>query len=306
MANNTYGIVKPALLDIDRDVDIFYNYRPKRNRESGDNSHYTKVDDPKRILQHSIVNGISDDRENRLPGMYTLKLPTNIFNKAGIYTIYVRPKEVELKIRDIGSLAAFPDVKGIVIDLNDLSTDRNMFYNDNLVGYRVEYFDYESRKEVRQDYYRIITSNNTCDIVPQNLATSSSDMTSYRYTNTGTLCFITLTPSTTPNYKPSLLPYIGVPNQRIVVTNTKFDPFMIEVELVEHDIETLSYMLEGEQVRNLETGRITTYNFDGEIYNQFEYSTIKDNYSSNSILEAKINKNKNIDYSVDLEEIKNL
>lgn len=41
---------------------------------------------------------------------------------------------------------------------------------------------------------------------------------------------------------------------------------MINIDMVEHDAETISYTLEGEQIRNLETGRLTTYNFDGEIY----------------------------------------
>lgn len=307
MANNTYGIVRPALLNIRQDVDIFYNYRPRRNKETPDGSKFVKIDDPSRILSNSFV--LTDDnseRDDRLPGMYSVNLPTNIFNKKGIYSLYIRPREIELTIKDIGTLAAYPDIKGIVIDLNDLSSDRSMFYNDNLVGYRVEYYEYVSTKQTRQDYYRIITSNNLCDIIPQNFATSSSDISTYRYTNTGSLCFITLTPSTTPNFKASLLPFIGNPNQKIILTNTKFDPFMMEIELTEHDIETVSYMLEGEQVRNLENGRITTYNFEGEVYNQFEYSTIKDNYTTNSIHEVKLNKKDNIDFSVDLNEIKKI
>lgn len=305
MANNTYGIVRPALLNVANDVEIFYNYRPRRNKESGFESKYKKIDDPTRILKHSNVEGESDNLDIRLPGMYTVELPSNIFNKPGIYTLYFRPREIKLTIKDIGTLSAYPNIKGLVIDLNELSADRNLFYNDNLVGYRVEYYDYVSSKEMRQDYYRIITSNNTCEIIPHNLSTSSSDISSYRYSNTGTLCFLTLTPSTIPNFKPSLLPFIGNSNQKIVITNTKFDPFMVEVDLVEHDIETLSYMLEGEQVRNLENGRITTYNFDGEPYIQSEHMTIKDNYTENSIMEVRL-KPKTFDYSVNLQEIKDI
>lgn len=305
MANNTYGIVRPALLNIANDVEIFYNYRPRRNKESGTDSKYKKIDDPTRILKHSSVEGENESLDLRLPGMYTVDLPSNIFNKPGIYTLYIRPKEINVTIKDIGTLSAFPNIKGVVIDLNEISTDRNLFYNDNLVGYRVEYYDYVSTKEMRQDYYRIITSNNTCEIIPHNLSTSSSDISSYRYSNTGTLCFLTLTPSTVPNFKSSLLPFIGNSNQKIVITNTKFDPFMIEIDMVEHDIETLSYMLEGEQVRNLENGRITTYNFDGEPYTQSEHMTIKDNYTENSIMEVRL-KPKTFDYSVNLQEIKEI
>ena len=64
-------------------------------------------------------------------------------------------------------------------------------------------------------------------------------------------------------------------------------------------------MLEGEQVRNLENGRLTTYNFNGEIYKQFEYSTVKDNYHKVEIAEAKLDKSGNIDRSLDLETIRN-
>ena len=80
---------------------------------------------------------------------------------------------------------------------------------------------------------------------------------------------------------------------------------MIEVEMVEHDVETLSIMMEGEQLRNLENGRVTTYNFEGEVYKQMEFSTIKDNYTTNSVAEIKTDKTGNIDYSLDLEELKN-
>ena len=48
------------------------------------------------------------------------------------------------------------------------------------------------------------------------------------------------------------------------------------------------------------------YNFNGEIYKQYEFSTIKNNYNQSSVIEAKINKNNNIDFSVDLNEIKNI
>ena len=74
--------------------------------------------------------------------------------------------------------------------------------------------------------------------------------------------------------------------------------------MVEHDIETLSTMIEGEQIRNKENGRLSIYNDNGEIYKQYEFVTVKDNYNSQNILEAKLNKKDNIDFSADLEEIK--
>ena len=80
---------------------------------------------------------------------------------------------------------------------------------------------------------------------------------------------------------------------------------MIEVEMVDHDIETLSIMQEGDQVRNLDNGRVTTYNFDGEIYKQAEYFTVKDTYNTRNIAEVKTDTGNNLDMSLDLEELKN-
>jgi hypothetical protein len=156
------------------------------------------------------------------------------------------------------------------------------------------------------DYYRVITTNTKCTPVTQYLTTTTSNSNGYRYNESGTLCFLTVSPSTSPNFKTTAKPYIGVPNQTIAIKNSKFDPICIEVEIVNHDIETLSYMLEGEQVRNLENGTVSIYNFNGEMYKQMEYFTVKDNYKQTSIAEVKINKGDNIDNSIDLNSIKNM
>ena len=305
MANNTYGVVRPSLItNIDSDVEIWYNYRPTRNSDDENNGKFNKLEIASEMLSNSIINN-NNISDNRLPGMYDLKLPVSIFGKIGIYTIYIKPKEYEFVIKDIGALSAYPDVKGIVIDTNSV-IDKSMFENDNLVGYRVEYYDYIDNSLKRQDYYRLITSNNFCEPVSQNLTSANTNSNGYRFNNSGSLCFITVTPTTSPNYKPNANPYIGAPSQKIILTNTKFDPIMLEVEMCEHDIETLSIMAEGEQIRNLENGRLTTYNFEGEIYKQYEFSTIKNNYNKSNVIEAKINKSDNIDFSINLDEVKNV
>ena len=79
----------------------------------------------------------------------------------------------------------------------------------------------------------------------------------------------------------------------------------MEIEVTNHDIETLSYMVEGEQVRNLENGTVTTYTFDGQIYKQMEYASIKDNYTATNIAEIKVDRSDNIDRSLDLNLLKN-
>lgn len=300
--NSTYGVVKPSVVDINNDVEIWYHYRPTRNSIDTTFQDFRQIEEVSEILTHSKIEGTAADP--RLPGMYNLSLPISKFGEKGFYTIYIKPKEYECTIKDVGALGAYPDVKGIIIDMNDVD-NRSMFAEGSLTGYRVEYYEYNGGKVERQDYYRLITSNSMCEPVSQNLTSANTEANAYRYNASGTLCFITLTPSTSPSFKSNSLPYIGAPNQIIRIVNTKFDPVMIEVEMTEHDIETLSIISEGEVVRNLDNGRVTHYNFDGEIYKQFEFSTIKDNYTTNSVAEIKVDKSDNIDESLNLEELKN-
>ena len=76
------------------------------------------------------------------------------------------------------------------------------------------------------------------------------------------------------------------------------------VVVVEHDEETLSVMLEGNQIRDLDHGLITTYNFDNEIYRQHEYYTIKEDTGRN-LYDVKVERRNNIDTSQDFNEITN-
>lgn len=304
--NNTYGVVRPATINITNDVDIWYNYKPNRNITGSEYDNFKKIENPTTILSQSKMNNF-EISDKRLPGMYNLNLPSTIFSNVGFYTLYIKPKEIICDIKDVGALTAYPDVRGIILDSNssDMSTNRALLQNDNLKGYRIEYFEYGDNGLERQEYYRLITSNYLCEPVSQNLTTSNVTSNGYRYNESGSLCFITLSPSTSPGFRPNSKPYIGVPNQKISISNTKFDPVCIEINMVEHDIETLSIMAEGEQMRNFENGRITTLNFNGEIYKQYEYATIKNNYTSSNVVEIKVNKKDNIDNSLNFNELKN-
>ena len=301
--NGTYGIIRPSLLNIDNDVDIFYNYRPSRSSLDTSFVDFRKIDNPSMILKHSELEE-NNEVERRLPGMFNLNLPMSIFGKRGIYTLYIMPREIRCRIKAVGVLTAYQNIEGIIIDKSEISSNEELFQKDNLVGYRVEYLHYNNKVFNREDTYRLITSSNLCEPVTQNLSTSYTNSNGYRYTENGSLCFLTLTPSTAPKYRANSKPYIGVPNQMISIYNTKFDPICIELNMVEHDAETISVMLEGEQVRNLENGRVSFYNFDGEIYKQMEYSTVKDNYTTKEIAEIKLDKTKAIDTSLDLNDLK--
>ena len=261
MANGTYGIKKPAFIDYN-DVDIFYYYRPNRNSESPDFSEFKKLD------AEDVFSACYCDDEI-LPGMYDLKLPVDKFGEKGIYTIYIKPKEIVTTIVDVSTLTGnFSNIRGIVINANSVGS--LSVSNGSLVGYRVEYFN----NGVRSQDYRIITSNNFCEGVAQNLNTTTQKSIRYRFNDSSNLVFCTLTPTTAMSFKANALPNIGTTGQEIRLVNTKFNPVCLELEMVEHDEETISTMLEGDQIRNLNAGLITTFDKDGNIYHQAEYGNV--------------------------------
>lgn len=303
--NNTYGSIRPSLVDVSNDVEIFYHYRPTRNSEDEIFSNFKKVENVASMLSAATYEDEkeSGDIDIRLPGMYNLSLPVSIFGRVGFYTIYIRPKEIKAKIMDIGVLAAYTDINGIIINMNEQKDQSTLFQNDCLNGYRIDYFEDDGGTLKRQDYYRIITGCNRCEPITQNLSSSSSNSNGYRFNSSGSLCFLTVTPNSSPSYKAGSNPFIGAPNQVIRISNTKFDPVMIEVEICRHDIETLNTAIDGDQIRSLDNGLLTTYNENGEIYSQKEFFSLKDNYTQNERYEVKKDRTGNIEFSPNHDEI---
>lgn len=250
-----YGTVKPANINIEEDVTILYSHQPSRSYDSV--NEFIELE-PTNLI-HTTSNGTT------IEGLYNLKLPVDIFGEKGIYTIYIKPKEIRTSIYAVGFLDNYSDVKGVVFEADKLPS---FFRNKNgMVGYRIEY----------GDYTRIITSSNVCQVRPregQNTFTLYSPNGGNMITR-GKLIFCTVTPSTANGFTPNDEPPIGVGGDEVAIVNTKFNPIMLEVEMVEHDAETLSYMLTGTQVRNLDTGVFTTYNHNNEIYKQFDTYTVK-------------------------------
>lgn len=303
--NNTYGSIRPSLVDVSNDVEIFYHYRPTRNSEDEIFSNFKKVENVTSMLSAATYEDEKEvgDFDIRLPGMYNLSLPVSIFGRVGFYTIYIRPKEIKAKIMDIGVLAAYTDINGIIINMNEQKDQSTLFQNDCLNGYRIDYFEDDGGTLKRQDYYRIITGCNRCEPITQNLSSSSSNSNGYRFNSSGSLCFLTVTPNSSPSYKAGSNPFIGAPNQVIRISNTKFDPVMIEVEICRHDIETLNTAIDGDQIRSLDNGLLTTYNENGEIYSQKEFFSLKDNYTQNDRYEVKKDRTGNIEFSPNHDEI---
>ena len=294
MASGSYGTIRPADVSPD-DVDIILNYTP--SRDDTDNFVLTKLD-AKTILRPYFNNnntGGNADVEI-LGGLYNLKLPADVFNRLGIYTLYIRPAEIRTRITDCGILSALPNVKGIVIDVNNVPSQfRNNFVNQGLIGFRVEYLNSDGTKI--PNFFRMITSSFYCEPVIQNLTNTSQKSIRYRYTEgTTNLVFCTLSPSSSPTNKPNATPFIGQPNQDIVISNTYFNPVTTEIEIVEHDISTLALALYGNQTKSIDDGIYTIYDSDNNIYKQYNLYEIKDQFNE-LLYEVRQDRGNNIDFT---------
>jgi hypothetical protein len=202
----------------------------------------------------------------------------------------IKPIEIRTQITDVGVLSAFPDTSGILFDLNAIPQNfLTRFENNGLVGYRIEYLN--SNLSVADakinNFFRIITSNNRAEAVNQNLTNSNQKAIRYRFNDNSTLTFCTVSPSSASNVKPNALPFIGQPNQQVIITNTFFNPIMIEIEMVQHDVETLAFALFGNQSKSLDDGIYTIYNFNNDIYKQYDLYEIKDQYTGKPLFEVR-------------------
>ena len=294
MATGTYGTIRPADVSPD-DVDIILNYTP--SRDDTNNFLLTKLD-ASAILKPYFNNGNTGGNANVeiLGGLYNLKLPADQFNKIGIYTLLIRPAQIRTTILDCGVLSALPNVRGIIIDLNSVPTKyRNKFINQGLVGFRIEYLNSDGSKI--PNFFRLITSSFFCEPVIQNLTNTVQKSIRYRYTDNNTnLIFCTLSPSSAPTNKPNAVPFIGQPNQNIIITNTFFNPITLDIEIAEHDFSTIAIALYGNQTKSMEDGIYTLYDRNNNIYRQYNLYEIRDQFNK-LLYEVREDRGNNIDFS---------
>lgn len=289
MATGTYGIVRPADITPD-DVEIFYHFTPSRD----------KIGNPQliKLNPNEVLLRLDNPNKNQsnittfelFGGMYTLKLPVANFSTKGFYTIYIKPVEIRTKIVDVGVLSALPDIRGLVFDIASIPSNfANRFENNGLVGYRIEYLNTTTTGDNAKinNFFRVITSNNRAEPVNQNLTNTNQKAIRYRFNDNSTLTYCTVSPSSAPNVKPNAFPFIGQPNQDVIITNTFFNPIMIEIEMVQHDFDTLAFALYGNQTKSLEDGIYTIYNFNNDIYKQYNLYEIKDQFSGVPLFEVR-------------------
>lgn len=294
MSIGSYGTIRPS--DVSpADVDIIMNYTP--TRDVTDDFVLTTLD-AQTILRPYFNNSQTGGNAGVevLGGLYNLTLPAQTFNALGIYTLYLRPAQIRTKITDCGVLSALPNVKGIIIDLTNVPVkSQNKFVPQGLVGFRVEYLNNDGSKI--PNFFRVITSCFYCEPVVTNEVNTTQKSIRYRYVDgNANLLFCTLSPSSSPTNKPNATPYIGQPDQNIIISNTFFNPITIEVEMVEYDVSSLAIALYGNQTKSMDDGVYTIYDSQNNIYRQYNLYEIRDQYNA-LLYEVRQSRGANIDFS---------
>lgn len=300
MATGNYGIKRPA--DVSpSDVEVFLHYTENRDA--------TNVPVFKKLNSGDILSPVFHNSETGgtsgtelLGGMYNLTLQSAEFTDLGVYNLYLRPKQVRTTIVDCGVLLTLPNVKGLIFDISNVDAeDRSKFVNNGLVGHRIEYLDSNGAKV--SNFFRIITSSFYCEPIVANLTNTNQKSLRYRYTSNPTsLLFCTVTPSSAPTNNITAIPFIGEPNQNVVISNTYFNPLHMEVEMVEHDNQTLAYALYGNQTKSMEDGIYTIYDKDKNIFKQYNLFEIRDEIN-NKLYEVREDRIDNIDTTKGFDDI---
>ena len=294
MAIGTYGTIRPADVSPE-DVEIVVVYTPSRDETQ--NFVLSTLDAPS-VLRPYFNNADTGGNANVevLRGLYNLTLPADDFNAIGIYTLMLRPAQIRTSITDCGVLSALPNVKGIIVDLNNVpQAYRNKFVPQGLIGFRIEYLNADGSKI--PNFFRVVTSCFYCEPIVVNQVNTTQKSVRYRYTDSTTnLLFLTVTPSSSPTNKPNATPFIGQPGQSIIVSNTYFNPVTIEIDIVEYDTSSLAIALFGNQTKSIDDGIYTMYDTNNNIYKQYNLFEIRDQFNA-LLYEVRQDRGTNIDFT---------
>jgi hypothetical protein len=281
MALGVTGIIRPSTVDL-TDMEVLYSFTPDRITQATD---FLPLD-INQIISKRFTSSISNQV---IQGMYTLKLPADVFNNIGYYTILLRPKQTLLTILDCGVLSQLPDQKGIVLDTNDatLQTLGEKLNPGGLSGFRVEYLNPDDGSII-PNLFSTVAYSNRCEAISQPSNSSTQKSVVYRFNDSGSLLFLSVTPASSPSVKPNAFPYIGVAGQQIIMSNTYFDPQIIDIELTEYDLRKIALLVNGERTLNVETGIENIYDEDRNILTQSTLYDIKDE-AANPLYKVKTN-----------------
>lgn len=269
MATGIYGSVKLADVTFD-DVDILFSFAASRET-LGD------------IQMQALYNSITNNEFRKMigaDGVYKLRLPASTFNKLGFYTVLIKPKTFQTTIVDC-SFVITNDANGLQISKKGIVIPKLQFQTTGaLTGYQIEYFDDNGVKI--KNFNRIITSTEIVSVASNN-TNSNASSTSYVIDPNGNNLFLTLTPDEVSLISNVTSPDLGKAGQQILVSNTFFDPSVIEVEMVDHTIKTLSYALYGNSTRDLEQGIFSVFDENNNLYKQYNLLTRKKQFENGNV-----------------------
>lgn len=269
MAIGIFGTKKLADVNVD-DVDILYAFSP--NRET--------MGDVEMAPLYTNLTSLDFKKMIGTDGIYKLRLPASTFKELGFYTIQIKPKAFETTIMDC-SYVVTNDNNSIQISKRGIVIPTLQFLRtSSLVGYQIEYFDSNDVKI--KNLSRIVTSSDLVSISPNNNSIAQGSVT-YVLDPSGNNLFLTVTPDEGGLISRNQTVDIGIRGQRILISNTYFDPITIEVEMVEHTLNTIAVALYGNSTRDLETGILTYFDSNNRIYRQYNLYTQKKIFTNGNI-----------------------
>lgn len=281
MAVGVYGSKRLSDADFN-DVDIFYAYAEDR----------TTLGDTQFV---PLFNSITNNEFRKMLGAdggYKLRLPASVFNQLGFYLVLIKPKSFDTTIVDCSYVVTNTDQE-IQISKKGIVIPKLQFQGTgSLIGYQLEYFDNNNNKI--KNFHRIITSSDLVSL-SSNSSSSSPNSTSYFLDSNGTQLFLTLTPDEVSLITNQQASDLGIKGQNIIISNTFFDPIMMEIEMVDQNIKTLSYGIFGNAIRDFSNGVFSIFDENNNIYKQYNLLTVKSafNNANLDVKEERVNINLN-------------
>jgi hypothetical protein len=270
MAIGIYGTKKLADVDYN-DVDVLYAYSPSRE---------AITDNQLKPLFSNISNG-DFAKMFGADGAYKLKLPASIFKALGFYVVLIKPKTFQTNIIDCSFIVTETN-ENIQISRKGIVIPKLQFQGTgSLIGYQIEYFDDNGIKI--KNFHKIITGSDPVSPAQNTTQSVQGSTTSYTLNDNGASLFLTLTPDEVSLISNTARADLGKAGQKILVSNTFFDPIMIEVEMVDQTLKTISYGVFGNSTRDMETGLFSIFDENNNLYKQYNLLTRKKTFSNGNI-----------------------
>ena len=194
--------------------------------------------------------------------------------------VQIKPKAFETTIQDCSFIVQNNDDeiqisrKGIIIP--SLQFQRR----GALIGYQIEYFD-DNQQKIR-NFHRIVTSSELVSVSPANNSNSQGS-TTYNLDPQGTQLFLNLTPDEDSLISNGQQIDLGKSGQKIIITNTFFDSKILEIEMTDQNLKTISYGIFGNSTKDLETGVYSIFDEAGNLYKQYNLYTRKKQFSDGRV-----------------------